>query len=1263
MKLLTILAAATVLLGSTAAFAWNPCSVVIFADKTDVCVGQTVNVQTVSFNCDVPVTNSFPVVSDVPGTVTITQQCTACNGDPSSSLLDIYFSAITNVSPSTATMCLGSSMDFSALASPTNVSCEPVWSVDPENAGTLTVDGLTATFTLLNGTAGSTVTLYAYCGITTNSALITVTTNNPLTITSQPVSQVVCTGNVVTFSVSATGDSLTYQWRNSGVDLVDGGSISGATSSTLTISNIGPMTSLCQPVPATSGGSTFSNVIAGVSYFYDAWGCATFDLDGNYTDPNGLIYTNHCADYTGGPQTANSGFLCPGLISFSLVGQINGSSCFQLGESGVFVPTTSGTLILYYNDDIYGDNSGSWTACVSTVDGEYDVVVSSSCGYQISSQARMSLSTLCDGIPDWWRAQYFGGDGTMTNSQSCALCDPDGDGVDNLQEFENGTDPTNYYNNVLPGLAIVSGNGQTGLTNMFLPEALLVSVTNTNGAPFTNAPVTFAVTVGTGQLAGSTNATTVSSLSVHTDTNGNAAVYFLLPGTFDTTNQITVTATSDAGTTQVVFNAMTYSALDSDGDGIPDWWDNLYGLNPYSGISLGGTNLNLVGWWKLDEATGTNVLNSAPGVSGGNGGAIDIDATNDHVSGVFSNALYFNGTNAYVQIVETPAFTPPSNDFSVSLWVNLAPAPNQEPQPLIARGDSDSLSFSVIANNLASYGTALYTLQFDVSNNGGIDNSRSLRSVTPLKRGQWYQVGLTYHFVSDGTSILDLYIDGRLDSSNSIARGPLYNASDSGIYLGRRPNDTVPGGPYMQGAVDDVRYYTRALNQDEITDLHQAFEDPDNDGLVNLQEYLHGTDPHNFSTAGDGIPDGWAVYYGFNPLDPTIAGQDPDSDGLTNYQEYLAGTDPLSVDTDLDGMPDAWEIAHGLNPTSGISLGGTNEQMVGWWKLDEATGTNVLNSAPGVAGTNILISAPGAILGNGVAIGIDATNDHVSGVFSNALQFNGTNAYVVIPYSPAFVTTNGDFSVSFWMNRDASDNSTQRLFTRGTYPNWAFWLEADQYDANAPGSLLYVVTFVVDLNGSGGEFTTTRLVGTIPMQTSVWYQVAASYHYVSNGSSIMNLYINGVLAGSTQSAFGPPVVSDRPITFGLNDIFGGIGNLFKGRLDDVRYNTYYLSVDELANAFQDPDHNGLTNLQDYQDGADPHNPDINGDGIPDGVGLQIGISPTNTDDSADGISNAASIALGLNPLLPEWQSPPYNPSDHTPPTITLNQPINATLVP
>jgi fibronectin-binding autotransporter adhesin len=51
----------------------------------------------------------------------------------------------------------------------------------------------------------------------------------------------------------------------------------------------------------------------------------------------------------------------------------------------------------------------------------------------------------------------------------------------------------------------------------------------------------------------------------------------------------------------------------------------------------------------------------------------------------------------------------------------------------------------------------------------------------------------------------------------------------------------------------------------------------------------------NQSAVGDGIPNWWKQQYGFDPLDPTVAGADPDHDGMSNLQEYLAGTNPTNA--------------------------------------------------------------------------------------------------------------------------------------------------------------------------------------------------------------------------------------------------------------------------------------------------------------------------------------------------------------------------------
>jgi hypothetical protein len=60
----------------------------------------------------------------------------------------------------------------------------------------------------------------------------------PTAIITQPTNETVCAGSPVSFSVIATGVGLTYQWRKGAVNLVNGGNISGATSSTLTINPV-----------------------------------------------------------------------------------------------------------------------------------------------------------------------------------------------------------------------------------------------------------------------------------------------------------------------------------------------------------------------------------------------------------------------------------------------------------------------------------------------------------------------------------------------------------------------------------------------------------------------------------------------------------------------------------------------------------------------------------------------------------------------------------------------------------------------------------------------------------------------------------------------------------------------------------------------------------------------------------------------------------------------------------------------------------------
>jgi hypothetical protein len=85
--------------------------------------------------------------------------------------------------------------------------------------------------------------------------------------------------------------------------------------------------------------------------------------------------------------------------------------------------------------------------------------------------------------------------------------------------------------------------------------------------------------------------------------------------------------------------------------------------------------------------------------------------------------------------------------------------------------------------------------------------------------------------------------------------------------------------------------------------------DSDGDGLTDAYELLVSkTDPHNYSTDGTGMSDGWEIlYFGHIGVDPNA---DPDGDGLSNYQEFLMRSEhynPLVWDSNTNGVSDGYE--------------------------------------------------------------------------------------------------------------------------------------------------------------------------------------------------------------------------------------------------------------------------------------------------------------------------------------------------------------------
>lgn len=169
-----------------------------------------------------------------------TCEVTGTCGTENSIIAQLFVEETTQITlqPIDATGCDGDNISFSILSEGTALGYQ--W----QKNGVNMVDGgtisgvLTPNLTILGivpGDAGSYVCVVTGNCSSENSDPGLLTSYATTTIVTQPISDTICEGQTSTFSVVATGDNLTYQWKKGGINVSNGGNISGATTSTLNI--------------------------------------------------------------------------------------------------------------------------------------------------------------------------------------------------------------------------------------------------------------------------------------------------------------------------------------------------------------------------------------------------------------------------------------------------------------------------------------------------------------------------------------------------------------------------------------------------------------------------------------------------------------------------------------------------------------------------------------------------------------------------------------------------------------------------------------------------------------------------------------------------------------------------------------------------------------------------------------------------------------------------------------------------------------------
>ncbi len=317
-------------------------------------------------------------------------------------------------------------------------------------------------------------------------------------ILSQPTSVNTCLGSSAMFFVNASGSNLTYQWRRGTVNLVNGLTISGATSDSLTINPVNAGDAGADynvVVTGTSGSDTSSNV----SLLLNAGPAVTCPGNQIITSATSTMVT-YTSSSTGNPTP---------VVSYSFSGATIGTGTGDGSGSLFNVGTTNVTLTVV--------NSCGNSSC------SFNIVITPPCTAPVAPGAISGPSVVC-----------------QLNSATYSIAPVAG------ATSYNWTVPTG-----ITGMTITSGQGTTSINVNISAGTVIgnVSVTATNNCG-TSSATTYMVTK---------KPQTSSTISGPTDICGITSATYSIPSSFGATSYTWLvpagmTITGGSGTTTISVN-------------------------------------------------------------------------------------------------------------------------------------------------------------------------------------------------------------------------------------------------------------------------------------------------------------------------------------------------------------------------------------------------------------------------------------------------------------------------------------------------------------------------------------------------------------------------------------------------------------------------------------------------------------------------------------------------------------------------------------
>jgi len=339
----------------------------------------------------------------------------------------------------------------------------------------------------------------------------------------------------------------------------------------------------------------------------------------------------------------------------------------------------------------------------------------------------------------------------------------------------------------------------------------------------------------------------------------------------------------------------------------------------------------IIAWWPFDETSGT----IANDIAGDNLGAYVNSPI--PVPGEVGEALSFNG-GSYVGVADSNLWDFGTQDFTIELWTNFPAPPGGsvgEPGAIFighdAGGGPENKWFLAAAGGL---------LDFTSYPSSGVFLAQS--PFTPVP-GEWYHVAVTKM-----ATTYTIFVNGAPVGSQ-VETAPISEAI-APLTIGQAENIG-----YMDGAVDEVTIYNRALSQAELLSIYNAGRAGKCKDLTittpSLASVQLGTPFSQQLQASFGVPPyAWSVLNGSLPSGVILS-----SSGVLSGTSNSAGQSALTIEV-TDGASSRAQKAFTLTslvtlppPSLRITKAGTQAVpglISSYFILVENTGTTVAANIP-----------------------------------------------------------------------------------------------------------------------------------------------------------------------------------------------------------------------------------------------------------------------------------------------------------------------------